>query len=92
LPKVLAHRERPGSKPIVVGFEQINWALAELGEVTKQFYRLRHPGEHLGMLTPIADMRFVTMFETPWYTPTWAAPDSGPAADGPESYGAPPSG
>lgn len=75
--KVLAHRERrPGDvERVSVTFGEINAALDEVGRITKEFYGLRHPGETLWRVTPTTELQFVSMFEVPWYTDQWRAPD-----------------
>jgi hypothetical protein len=68
--KVVAHRERwPGdTERISVSFPEINTALEVVGDITKQFYRLRWPGTELLRLTPVTELNFLRMFEKPWYT------------------------
>lgn len=76
--KVLAHRERaPGDlEKLTPSFETINAALDGLGEIFRQFFSLRHPGTHLGTLTPVPDLAFVSMFKVPWYSQGWTAPST----------------
>jgi|SRR5450755_411135 len=68
--EVLAHRQRANGNVVAVApsFDDINHALDELGEVTKQYFALRHPTQMLAALTPIVDYTFLNMFKEPWYT------------------------
>ncbi len=63
--EVLAHRQY--LEPVTVTFDEINHAFDELGEITKQYYRLRHPGEMLFRLTPVVGYEFLNMFMDPWF-------------------------
>lgn len=75
--KVIAHRERrPGQvERVSVSMPQLDHALDVLGDITKKYYRLRHPGVMLGGLTPLVDLSFLHMFEVPWYSEGFVVPD-----------------
>jgi hypothetical protein len=75
--KVIAHRENThgGTKRVNVSFDQINDALDVIGDLTKRYYSLRHPGVMLANLTPSMDLNFLTMFQRPWYKDGFRPPD-----------------
>lgn len=74
--KVIAHRQRPDleTTPISLTFGDIDHAVNELGEVTKQVHVLRHPGEMLARVTPVLDLSFLNMFKSPWLAPGFTLP------------------
>ena len=76
--KVLAHRERPSGvvEKLTLTFDDINDALDEIGRAMTMFYSLRHPGTYLTTVNPAPNLRFVEMFEVPWYSEDWIPPPS----------------
>ena len=54
---------------------QLDAALDAVGGIHKKYYRLRHPGEALGGLTPLVSPGWVQMFQTAWMAPGFALPD-----------------
>ena len=73
--KVLAHRERNGVvEELTPSWSEINHALDEVGRITQQFYALRHPGTQLASVTPVPDLKFISMFRVPWYSEGWEPP------------------
>lgn len=74
--EVVAHRQRSNGEvePATVTFREINDALDVVGDVTKKYYRLRHPGSVLGALTPTVGFNFLEMFRKPWWTESFTPP------------------
>jgi hypothetical protein len=46
-----------------------------VGTIHKKYYRLCHPGESLGGLTPLISPGWGQMFETAWMPPGFMMPD-----------------
>lgn len=76
--KTIAHRDDnphqvPGTPPVT--WDQLDAALDAVGDIYKKYYRLRHPGEALGALTPLKSPDWIQMFETAWMSPGFISPD-----------------
>jgi hypothetical protein len=55
-----------------------------VGNIYKKYYRLRHAGEALGILTPLKSPGWIQIFETAWMPPGFILPHDlsfEPAAD-----------
>lgn len=48
-------------------FGDVDSAMAEIEAIEKEFYLLRHPGDALWTVTPVADLRFLEMFQAAWF-------------------------
>lgn len=77
--KVLAHRDRATSANpswISLTFGEMHNALDAVGSTMKKYYKLRHPGQLLAVVTPTPnDVRFLSMFEQPWLTDGFSPPN-----------------
>jgi hypothetical protein len=77
--KAIAHRDddirggAPSLSPVT--WAELDAALDAVGGIHKKYYRLRHPGEALGGLTPLVSPGWVQMFQTAWMAPGFALPD-----------------
>lgn len=63
--KVVAHRDIKGEE-ITLTWVELDQALNAVGQVVTRYYRLRHPAQHLGQITPLLPGGWVTPFEAPW--------------------------
>jgi hypothetical protein len=54
---------------------QMDKALDRIGLVHAKYYRLCHPGESLGGLTPLVPLEWLMMFSTAWMTQNFVMPD-----------------
>lgn len=72
----IAHRQRPEleKEAISLSFAQMDHAINELGEITKQLHVLRHPGELLAQVGPVLDPTFLNMFKAAWLAPGFTLP------------------
>lgn len=72
----IAHRQRPGleTETITLSFDQLDHAINELGEITKQLHLLRNPGESLAQVGPVLDRTFLNMFKVAWLAPGFTLP------------------
>jgi hypothetical protein len=59
---------------ILVMFDA-NPAVARNGRFYKKYYRLRHPGEALGALTPLKSPGWIQLFQPAWMPPGFIMPD-----------------
>lgn len=76
--KTIAHRDdNPHRAPAVlpVTWEELDAALDAVGVIYKKYYRLCHPGEALGALTPLKSPGWIQMFQTAWMPPGFIPPD-----------------
>ena len=71
--KAIAHRddtrrECPWGVPVglAVTRGELDAAVDAVGNIYKKYYRLRHAGEALGILTPLKSPGWIQMFETAW--------------------------
>jgi hypothetical protein len=85
--KAIAHRDdNPQGVPagLAVTWGELDAALDAVGNIYKKYYRLRHAGEALGILTPLKSPGWVQMFETAWMPQGFTLPHDlsfEPAAD-----------
>ncbi|MBZ9597169.1 hypothetical protein K7B06_19115 [Streptomyces erythrochromogenes] len=63
--KIVAHREITEEK-ITLAWSDLDQALNTVGRVFKHYYRLRHPGKILGMVTPDMATGWVQPFRSAW--------------------------
>jgi hypothetical protein len=76
--KTIAHRDdAPGPVPAAppVTWAELDAALDAVGAIYKKYYRLRHPGEALGALTPLKPPAWIQMFQVAWMPPGFIPPD-----------------
>jgi hypothetical protein len=76
--KNLAHRDdisRAVSTVPAVTWGQLDAAIDAIGRLHKKYYKLRHPGESLGSLTPLISPGWIQMFTVAWMPPGFAPPD-----------------
>ena len=76
--KTIAHRDdNPGRVPAAppVTWAELDAALDAVGTIYKKYYRLRHPGEALGALTPLKSPGWIQMFQVAWMPPGFIPPD-----------------
>jgi len=75
----IAHRDdhdvTKGVPPQPVTWADLDGAVDAVGLTYRKYYRLRHPGESLGGLTPLASPGWVQMFAAAWMPPGFAMPD-----------------
>ncbi len=67
--KNIAHRDdslRGTSSAPAVTWGELDAALDAVGSIYKKYYRLRHPGESLGVLTPLRSPGWIQIFQTAW--------------------------
>lgn len=84
--KTIAHRDdrlrgAPAAPPVT--WAELDAALDTVGTIYKKYYRLRHPGEALGALTPLISPGWIRLFQTAWMPPSFTPPtdlDFEPAA------------
>lgn len=70
--KAIAYRDDdPQGLPagLAVTWSELDAALDAVGSIYKKYYRLRHAGESLGILTPLKSPGWIQMFETAWMPP-----------------------
>jgi hypothetical protein len=75
--KAIAHRDgNPQGAPagLAVTWGELDAALDAVGNIYKKYYRLRHAGEALGILTPLKSPGWIQMFETAWMPPDFNLP------------------
>jgi hypothetical protein len=75
--KAIAHRDDdPGGLPtgLAVTWGELDAALDAVGNIYKKYYRLRHAGESLGILTPLKSPGWIQIFETAWMPPDFNVP------------------
>jgi len=75
--KAIAHRDdNPNGLPtdLAVTWGELDAALDAVGNIYKQYYRLRHAGESLGILTPLKSLGWIQMFQTTWMQPDFTLP------------------
>ncbi|MFD8010489.1 hypothetical protein [Streptomyces sp. NPDC058955] len=78
--KIVAHREITDEK-ITLAWTDLDQALNTVGRVFKHYYRLRHPGKILGLVTPDMATGWEQPFRSAWCPDDfWPAPAS-PALD-----------
>jgi len=75
--KTIAHRDDdprqvPAARPVT--WAELDAAVDAVGGVYKKYYRLRHPGESLGLLTPLKPPGWIQMFQSAWMPPGFAPP------------------
>lgn len=75
--KNLAHRDDITSRAPApaVTWGELDSAIDAVGNMHKKYYRLRHPGESLGALTPLISPGWIQMFGTAWMRPGFTMPD-----------------
>ena len=76
--KTIAHRDdNPRRVPAApaVTWAELDAAVDAVGGIYKKYYRLRHPGEALGALTPLKSPGWIQMFQTAWMPPGFILPD-----------------
>ena len=76
--KTIAHRDdNPGRVPAAppVTWAELDAALDAVGTIYKKYYRLRHPGEALGALTPLKSPGWIQMLQVAWMPPGFIPPD-----------------
>jgi hypothetical protein len=75
--KNLAHRDDITSRAPApaVTWGELDSAIDAVGNMHKKYYRLRHPGESLGALTPLISPGWIQMFGTAWMRPEFTMPD-----------------
>jgi hypothetical protein len=75
--KNLAHRDDITSRAPAqsVTWRELDSAIDTVGNMHKKYYRLRHPGESLGALTPLIPPGWTQMFGTAWMRPEFTMPD-----------------
>ena len=76
--KTIAHRDdNPRRVPAApaVTWAELDAAVDAVGGIYKKYYRLRHPGEALGALTPLKSPGWIQMFQTAWMPPGFIPPD-----------------
>jgi hypothetical protein len=78
--KSIAHRDDkpdlillPAAPPVT--WAELDAALDAVGGIYKKYYRLRHPGEVLGALTPLISPGWIQMFQTAWMPIGFTPPD-----------------
>jgi hypothetical protein len=76
--KAIAHRDADISRAVAA--QPVTWAeldatLDAVGMMHRKYYRLRHPGESLGGITPLVSPGWVQMFSTAWMRPGFMLPD-----------------
>jgi hypothetical protein len=75
--KAIAHRDdNPGEVPtrLPVTWGELDAAIDGVGNIYKKYYRLRHAGESLGILTPLKPPGWIQMFKTAWMPPGFDVP------------------
>jgi len=75
--KNLAHRDDITSRvpAPAVTWGELDSAIDAVGNIQKKYYRLRHPGESLGALTPLISPGWIQMFGAAWMRPEFTMPD-----------------
>lgn len=76
--KTIAHRDdilRAAPATPAVTWAELDAALDAVGNIHKKYYRLCHPGEALGGLTPLISPGWIEMFGTAWMPPGFTMPD-----------------
>jgi hypothetical protein len=76
--KTIAHRDASllrGVPAPAVTWAELDDALDAVGNIHRKYYRLCHPGESLGGLTPLISPGWIQMFETAWMPPGFTMPD-----------------
>lgn len=76
--KAIAHRDdtmRGAPAAPAVTWAELDAALDAVGNIYKKYYRLRHPGETLGALTPLVSPGWIQMFHMAWMPPGFILPD-----------------
>ena len=76
--KTVAHRDDnprrvPAAPPVT--WAELDAAVDAVGGIYKKYYRLRHPGEALGALTPLKSPGWIQMFQTAWMPSGFIPPD-----------------
>jgi hypothetical protein len=77
--KTIAHRDDDvrrgvsGAPPVT--WAELDAALDAVGNMHRKYYRLCHPGESLGGLTPLISPSWIQMFGTAWMPPGFTMPD-----------------
>jgi hypothetical protein len=75
--KALAHRDdsvRSGPPPPVITWAHLDDAIDTVGRIHKKYFSLCHPGETLGILTPLISPGWIQIFGTAWMPPGFAMP------------------
>lgn len=73
--KIVAHREVVTDAQITLRWDELDQALNKVGEVLKRYYKLRHPGQLLGNLTPELPVGWEKPFRSAWCPPDfWPGP------------------
>jgi hypothetical protein len=76
--KAIPHRDdaiaREGPAALAVTWGELDAALDALGNIHKKYYRLCHPGEALGGLTPLISPGWMEMFRTAWMPASFTPP------------------
>jgi hypothetical protein len=75
--KTIAHRDDTLSRvpaTLAVTWAELDAAVDAVGNIYKKYYRLRHPGEALGALTPLRPPGWIQMFQTAWMPPGFTLP------------------
>jgi hypothetical protein len=76
--KTIAHRDASllrGVPAPAVTWAELDDALDAVENIHRKYYRLCHPGESLGGLTPLISPGWIQMFETAWMPPGFTMPD-----------------
>lgn len=58
-----------------ITWAELDGAIDAIGRIHKKYYSLRHPGEPLGALTPLASPGWIQMFGTAWMPHGFIPPD-----------------
>lgn len=77
--KTISHRDDTvlgAPTALAVTWGELDAALDAVGNIYKKYYRLRHPGEALGPLTPLKSPGWIQIFETAWMPPGFTPPDN----------------
>jgi hypothetical protein len=75
--KAIAHRDDDPNgllTGLAVTWGELDAALDAVGNIYKKYYRLRHAGESLGLLTPLKSPGWTQLFETGWMSPDFDMP------------------
>ncbi len=76
--KALAHRDDPlkgGPPPPVITWADLDDAIDTVGRIHKEYFSLCHPGETLGILTPLISPGWIQMFGSAWMSAGFTMPD-----------------
>jgi hypothetical protein len=63
----IAHRSHSANLSTLT-FGDLDSAIDAVGDLARKYYRLRHPGQTLWLITPTVEPRWLAAFQHPWWT------------------------